>query len=83
MKVTFISILAVLSLIMRASADCLSEIMAMSSNMQDVGFMILNTGKGINDLGQMDACNANEKTKYAVIYFEMLPFTQGLCIPAG
>jgi hypothetical protein len=81
MKISLVHIIAIASLFAISSADCLGEIMALS-DMQDIGFMLLNTGKGINDLGQMDACNANEKTKYAIFYFEMLPFVQGFCIPA-
>mmetsp|Transcript_23891 Transcript_23891/g.26509 ORF Transcript_23891/g.26509 Transcript_23891/m.26509 type:complete len:315 (+) Transcript_23891:73-1017(+) len=47
------------------------------------GAIILNSGKGLNDLGDYDSCNLNPELKYALISLQAGPalVNLGICIP--
>ena len=79
-------LLLVLTLIFASVAsesdmDWVNAILNAPSNMAMLQSMLLNTGKGGNDLGQIDAWDKEPSTKYVVISIPGLPFRQGMWFP--
>ncbi|CAI2360959.1 unnamed protein product [Moneuplotes crassus] len=62
------------------NSQCFSEVLA---NPELLLPMIMATGKGLNDMGDFDACNMNPSTEYALIYIPEQPFFLGTCVPAS
>lgn len=60
---------------------CIEAFMALPSHPDVFQWVGLNSGKGLNDLGQMQACDNNKKTKYILLNLKMMPVYQGLCVP--
>ena len=61
--------------------EWVNAIMSAPSNMALLQSMLMNTGKGGNDLGQMDAWDKDANTKYVVISIPGIPFQQGMWFP--
>jgi len=41
------------------------------------------TGKGLNDIGDIDACTINPKTEYAIVTLKLIPIYFGICVPSS
>ena len=64
-----------------AQEDYVSAIMGALDNPEMLTSMVLNTGKSISDLGDINTCNVSPHTKYIVLYFKLLPIYQGIWLP--
>ena len=70
-----------------ASDECLSTMIKYANNFQnystEIGLMVFNSGRDINDLGRFDDCNALDFTRYISLSVNGLPLGiyLGICGP--
>eukprot|EP00345_Euplotes_harpa_P009561 CAMPEP_0168350070 /NCGR_PEP_ID=MMETSP0213-20121227/20869_1 /TAXON_ID=151035 /ORGANISM="Euplotes harpa, Strain FSP1.4" /LENGTH=67 /DNA_ID=CAMNT_0008360285 /DNA_START=61 /DNA_END=264 /DNA_ORIENTATION=- len=64
-------------------ADCTQELFGALANPGLLAGMIMNTGKGINDLGDFEGCEANSQLHYATFQLQGQGFAAylGTCVP--
>ena len=69
------------SITSNSDMDWVNAIASSVTNKKLLQSILINSGKAINDLGQIDAWNQNSNTKYVVLSITNVPIRIGMCLP--